>query len=160
MNIKEPATSYERSAWYVPALDVNSPEYGTFDYDDDGGDRKLCLAGSTTAPNAWSSIALDALSFTFPADEVHLPCFDLDKTLMAHEERMVAARFPDYRLVPSSTPGHFHVYSDTPLDGETYFGHLQDLADFDIVEQGYVNACRVRESTFVRMAHITKKVTL
>ena len=155
---------YARSVWYVSALDTSRAEYGLA-YDDDIAVRRLSSLLDPAA-NAWSSMAVytetgvfpDTETGVFPDDEIHLPCFDVDKPLMAHEKLKLDRMFPGYVTYPSSTPGHCHVYSDTPLDGKTYFGYLQDLADFDIVEQGYVNASRARGSTFLRLPHIRKKV--
>ncbi|USC16993.1 hypothetical protein [Rhodococcus sp. 11-3] len=53
-------------------------------------------------------------------------------------------------LVPSTTPGHYHLYIDHELSWEQYELLLLRLADVGIVERGYVNASIDRKSTHVR----------
>lgn len=59
-------------------------------------------------------------------------------------------------LVPSSTPGHFHLYLDKPLPWEQYKRVLQVLGDVGILEPGYVNVSVERRHTAVRVPWIRK----
>lgn len=73
--------------------------------------------------------------------DLHAPAIDLD----------VPAR-----LIPSSTPGHFHLYIDVPMSWEQYDTVLSALAFAGVVEDGYVNASRSREQSFLRRPGVTK----
>lgn len=50
-------------------------------------------------------------------------------------------------VIPSSTPGHFHLYIDKRMTWPLYKGMLQALADAGVVEQGYVDASVQGRST-------------
>lgn len=65
----------------------------------------------------------------------HMPAIDID--------------FP-CRLVPSRTPGHFHLYIDKVLDGPTYFNLLDAMARAHIVQRGYAEASRQHGASFLR----------
>lgn len=54
-------------------------------------------------------------------------------------------------LVPSSTPGHSHLYIDVPMTWETYANLLKALSAAGIVEDGYVQACIRRKHTSLRL---------
>lgn len=74
-------------------------------------------------------------------DGLHRPVIDLD----------VGAR-----LIASTTPGHGHLYLDTPLTWEQYLRLLDVLVELGLVEAGYVRASRTREATFVRPEWVRK----
>jgi hypothetical protein len=59
-------------------------------------------------------------------------------------------------LVPSTTPGHFHLYLDVPMPWEKYRALLIALGDAGILEPGYVSASLTREQTFVRRPEVKK----
>lgn len=59
-------------------------------------------------------------------------------------------------LVPSSTPGHSHLYIDVPMTWETYANLLKALSAAGIVEDGYVQACIRRKHTSLRLPWIRK----
>ena len=81
--------------------------------------------------------------FSQGADGYHYPCIDIDIPV---------------RLVPSSTPGHSHLYVDEPITWGTYKRLLVALAEAGIVERGYLNASVAQGGTTVRMPHIKKGV--
>jgi hypothetical protein len=60
------------------------------------------------------------------------------------------------RVVPSSTPGHYHLYIDVPVKHEKYFDALEALVDANILERGYVEASRARGGTHVRLPWVKK----
>jgi hypothetical protein len=62
------------------------------------------------------------------------------------------------KLVPSSTPGHFHLYLDCPMDWETYETLLVDLAGAGVIQPGYAAASISRKATSVRLPWIRKAV--
>ncbi len=60
------------------------------------------------------------------------------------------------RYVPSTTPGHGHLYIETTMTTGQYFGLLRMLASLGVVETGYVGANEMRGQTFVRLPWVTK----
>ncbi len=60
------------------------------------------------------------------------------------------------KLIPSSTPGHFHLYIDHEMDTTAYFTLLKALAKAGIVEAGYYNASEKQGHTAVRLPWIKK----
>lgn len=69
-------------------------------------------------------------------DGMQLPIFDLDF---------------DCRLVPSRTPGHFHLYINKPLDEFKYLNILRSLAQAGIVQEAWVNRLDTHDRTFLRL---------
>lgn len=60
------------------------------------------------------------------------------------------------RVVPSSTPGHYHLYIDVPVKEEDYFLALRALALAGVIETGYYEASRARGGTHLRLPWIQK----
>lgn len=61
------------------------------------------------------------------------------------------------RLVPSSTPGHSHLYIDVPMTWDRYVAVLDALADAGVVQHGYVKASEIRKFTTLRLPWIRKE---
>jgi len=59
-------------------------------------------------------------------------------------------------LLPSSTPGHFHLFIDHEMPWETYVELLEALVKAGLVEPGYMNASRDRGYTAVRLPWVRK----
>lgn len=72
---------------------------------------------------------------------VHRPIFDVDFPVAA---------------IPSSTPGHFHLYLDKELTWHQYSRLLAVLSDVGIIESGYRQASEARGFTSVRMPSVKK----
>ncbi len=72
---------------------------------------------------------------------VHRPVIDLDLPA---------------QLVPSSTPGHHHLYIDKPMAWDVYMRLLVALADAGLVERGYVGATERRGYSAVRLPWVRK----
>lgn len=53
-------------------------------------------------------------------------------------------------LIPSTTPGHYHLVIDFPIEEEDYFNVIDALAKAGIVEEGFAAAARRRKATWVR----------
>lgn len=66
---------------------------------------------------------------------MHAPVIDID--------------FP-CRLVPSATPGHFHLYIDKPVEWERYKTMLEAMASAGIVQWQWVDTTRERGYSSVR----------
>jgi len=81
--------------------------------------------------------------FSQGKDGYHYPCIDIDIPI---------------RVVPSSTPGHSHLYVDEPITWDTYKNLLEALTEAGIVEVGYFNASVKEGGTTVRMPHVKKVV--
>lgn len=60
-------------------------------------------------------------------------------------------------LVPSSTPGHSHLYVDKAISGDALFAILDALADAGIVERGYAEASRARGYSALRLPWVRKE---
>lgn len=73
--------------------------------------------------------------------DFHRPVLDID--------------FPA-KLVPSSTPGRFHLYLDKPMTWAVYAKLLSALADAGVIERGYADACEARGASFVRLPWVKK----
>ena len=76
--------------------------------------------------------------------ELHMPVIDIDF---------------EAALIPSATPGHFHLYLDTPLPWANYEKLLRVLGEIGIIEPGYMDASIARKQTFVRPPEKPKPVT-
>lgn len=63
------------------------------------------------------------------------------------------------QLIPSSTPGHFHLLIDKELTWGQYTGLLNELARVGIIEDGYVSASIARGHTAVRLPWVQKEAT-
>lgn len=72
---------------------------------------------------------------------LHYPVLDID--------------FPIY-VIPSSTPGNFHLYIEKGLPWSTYSKLLVALTDAGILQEGYLNACLGRKATYVRLPWVSK----
>lgn len=74
---------------------------------------------------------------------IHRPVLDLD--------------FPA-RLIPSTTPGHFHLYLDgLELGWDKYKTLLLALADAGVISQAYARESIKKGFTAARLPHITKQ---
>lgn len=90
---------------------------------------------------------VDVVPFNGGADknyELHLPVLDLDY---------------DVQLVPSSTPGHFHLYLNRPVSWGQYVKVLRALAEAGLVEHGWAEASIRQGASFVRKPGEPKEET-
>lgn len=62
-------------------------------------------------------------------------------------------------LVPSSTPGHSHLYVDVCVPQPTYFRLLDVLAEAGVIQHGYANSSKHRGGTALRLPWIKKETT-
>lgn len=87
----------------------------------------------TPAPLSESNVVCSDMAA--PHDSSHRPILDLDMDAM---------------LIPSSTPGHHHLYIDKPMSWEDYCKLLDVMAEVGILEPGYVSVAKKRKRTQVR----------
>ncbi|AYR00953.1 hypothetical protein PP636_gp18 [Arthrobacter phage Hestia] len=104
----------------------------------DDGDYDTAHELPETADDAEVLSSLDLDTY------LHRPVLDID---------MPAA------LIPSSTPGHHHLYIDRPMTLRQYERLLNVLAEVGIVERGYVSASLDRGYTSVRLPWVKKPET-
>lgn len=122
------------------------------------GDQELVPAGSDVAeaqvmtswtgdreaPPAVPANSMDLGALTHQPETFHRPVLDLD--------------FPA-AIVPSSTPGHGHLYLDKVLTWSQYVKLMEVMAEVGILEPGYVSASIAREFTSVRLPWVKKPAT-
>lgn len=73
---------------------------------------------------------------------LHYPAIDIDY---------------EARLLPSSTPGHFHLYLDHVCTWRQYKKVLKAMAKAGLIEMGYYKMNRPRKQTFLRKPGVTKQ---
>lgn len=61
-----------------------------------------------------------------------------------------------HTLVPSSTPGHAHLYLDIPMTWRTYRGLLWGLSTVDVIEHGFYQEALQREETVLPLPWVKK----
>jgi len=74
-------------------------------------------------------------------DDFHTPMLDLD--------------IP-HRLIPSSTPGHSHLYIDVLISKRKYGLLLQALWDAGIIQRGILDQFDTHGATFLRLPDVKK----
>lgn len=90
-------------------------------------------------PNVVTSFLSDGDS---PGDQpLHAPVLDIDFQCF---------------VVPSSRPGHYHLYLDHALTWEKYAALLTALGEAEILSPGFVHFALEREETVVRMPWVPK----
>lgn len=60
------------------------------------------------------------------------------------------------QLIPSSTPGHFHLYIDKEMSWEKYQALLIALSDAGVIEPGYEFASTTKGFTAARLPWVRK----
>lgn len=83
------------------------------------------------APNLISS----KVDVQWPRVDMHAPVIDLDIPC---------------RLLPSSTPEHYHLYIDRLMPWETYEALLKALYDAGLIQAGYLRASLKYKQSYVR----------
>jgi len=121
---------------------IDTDDYGRIYYFaeklDQGRDSKEIDGGSEPVQcsikdaNLLSSLCVDGL---------HRPVIDLDIPC---------------RYVPSTTPGHGHLYIDQPMSQEQFQGILDAMAVAGVVQEGYRKYSKQRGMALVRPPWIRK----
>lgn len=62
-------------------------------------------------------------------------------------------------LVPSSTPGHSHLYVDVKIPTRKYYALLDALADAGVIQPGYAASSKHRGGTALRLPWVKKPDT-
>ena len=110
-------------------FDVNNEQAGEYN-GDNVGEVVTDITEATVVSSDWG------------VGKYHLPVIDIDTD--------------EVRLVPSSTPGHCHLYINVPFRWEQYLALLDILVDVGLVQPGYVAAAKRRGHTDVRLPWVKK----
>ncbi|MFW6598142.1 hypothetical protein ACOCHS_06390 [Propionibacteriaceae bacterium Y2011] len=121
-------------------MDLTPRVWRKADLDDSSSDPTLTPEGP--ARRGANIVCSDLIAPHKPS--MHYPVIDLDIPVT---------------LIPSSTPGHSHLYIDTAVPWDKFVDVLQALAHAGIVEQGYADASVRRGYSAVRLPWIKKKTT-
>jgi hypothetical protein len=71
----------------------------------------------------------------------HMPVIDIDMTSM---------------LLPSSTPGHYHLYINQEMTWKQFLKMLKAMTDAGVVQEGFYQHTKRRGRAFVRYPGVTK----
>lgn len=129
----------------LPAMIATEDDYDAFDFEErstpvDPADANVVSSRMVIQP----AFPADPFADDVAAEDLeqwHAPVLDID----------FAAE-----LIPSATPGHFHLYLDKPMPWSKYQALLMALADAGIIEPGYAAASVARTASFVRMPGVPK----
>lgn len=106
-----------------------------FQADYDGDDHRRQVRGVEQANVVTSMMVEPGLPIR------HRPVLDIDVPLVA---------------IPSSTPGHWHLYIDRQMTWQAYRRLLLALGEAGILEAGYVSASIEREHSALRLPWVRK----
>ncbi|RZU30630.1 hypothetical protein [Blastococcus saxobsidens] len=102
-------------------------------------------------------------SQTYPVDRVFkLPVVPADEANVASSLLTNGRHAPaidvdlPVHAVPSSTPGHSHLYIDAELTWDDYLRLLTVMAEVGLVEEGFLDSARKRGTTLLRLPGVTK----
>lgn len=102
--------------------------------DDDQPHKRFEITGESDIANLVSSESL-----YLPG--MHMPAIDID--------------YPA-EMIPSRTPGHFHLYLDKICTWPEYRRVLWAMSRAGLIEPGYYRASVERKATFLRKPGVTK----
>jgi hypothetical protein len=97
-------------------------------------------------------------------DTAHVPSEDIAEAhiILSAEQGKTGMHRPvldiDFpaALIPSSTPGHFHLYLDKLIPEPDYMRLLDALAEAGIIEPGYASVSEARGYTSARLPWVKK----
>lgn len=117
-------------------------EIGDFEYTRDTPAERVNVVPQQDA-NVISSRVADTYDESTPgaSGELHAPVIDID--------------FP-IAVIPSSTPGHFHLYIEKQMTWPQYERILDALRGANVIEEGYYHASCNRKATYVRKPDVVK----
>lgn len=112
---------------YYKAVQLNKGSQSPECCAEDG--REVCTAGEANLISSES-----VTGFHCPVIDIDLPC----------------------ELIPSTTPGHFHLYIDHPVAKEDYLALIAAMAKCGLVNEFYNEMAQQRGATFVRPRWVKK----
>lgn len=138
--------SFSRAPWvHVQTAKADfAPKPEGHDYDADGDPVPESYDADDSRAPSGIRLPDDNLAASISQEHLfeHYPVLDLD--------------FPT-ALIPSTTPGHFHLYLGRRLTWDNYVKLLTVLGEVGILEEGYVAASLRRGYTAVRLPWISKE---
>lgn len=108
-------------------------------------DRGIALYDTKNLPVVKTNASIESANLVtsaMPDGRYHLPAIDIDVPIA---------------VVPSSTPGHSHLYINRVVTWKKYVALLEALADAGIVEDGYVEAAKAHGFTSLRLPWVQKE---
>lgn len=117
---------------------------------DDEGNPKQYVMPDIVAPIDEANLITSAV-----AGSEYTPPFTNEEVRYRTHKLIIDLDVPA-KLIPSSTPGHFHLYIDQEVGEWDYINLLNALAGAGIIETGYRNASVQRGYTAVRLPWIKK----
>jgi hypothetical protein len=117
---------------------LDNRTYSTIENDD------YLAVGGEPDPSltAWYHNVVTSLMVGGRGEGEHMPVIDCD--------------YPVY-VVPSSTPGHYHLYLNKPISWKHYRRVLRAMSHAGLIEPGYYRASLKRRLTRVRLPWIRKE---
>lgn len=110
--------------------------------EEDDSDFTVTDMAGRQAPNVVSSEISRGPAYTNAEDDsVHLVLIDLDF---------------ESALIPSTTPGRYHLYVDKKMSKEKYSDFVKMLKEFGVVAQGNLNQIEKTGRTYLRMPWVRK----
>lgn len=88
------------------------------------------------------------------ADDANIICSDVPNNAGKHKV-LIDIDLP-IKVIPSSTPGHNHLYIDHEVTWDEYLRLVFVLADMGIVEEGYASATQERGYASLRLPWVHK----
>jgi hypothetical protein len=129
-----------RMTWHHK-VNWNAPDYAE---DGDHDSREVVdqlEAAEALSSQTGTSPMLDLATLTTTDEPKHMLAIDVD--------------VPAW-LLPSSTPGHSHLYVDLAISEGPLWAFLDAAAAIGLVEEGYVSACKSRGMTSLRAPWVRK----
>lgn len=88
-------------------------------------------------------------------DKANIVCSDIKYTDKQVHKPVLDINMP-VKLIPSTTPGHFHLFIDCPMSWEKYQLLLEVMAAVGIIEHGYMKTSVQCKGSDVRLPWIKK----
>lgn len=131
-------------ALYERLIPFHVKDWGNNDSDDKGSNRPSDREAVADVDEANVITSLHQPSLGQDREPRHAVVLDIDHPAW---------------LIPSTTPGHYHLYIDVPggLSESAYFFLLKVLAANKIIEKGYAAASTERGFTSVRLPWVQKE---
>jgi hypothetical protein len=164
-----PFTTEPYGSRWAPYASNNKPEPGLWLSSLTGQHYAKFVAGLRTAIVDFSTdsedietgnvsriIAEKPLAESNSVGSLYLPMGDKDGGLNSGYHKPVLDIDVPAMLVPSSTPGHHHLYIDKLIPWYEYARLLQTLGRVGIIQKGYMHASVERDGSWVRAPWIRK----
>jgi hypothetical protein len=113
--------------------------------------RSPLTGGDYTSPTLVPEVAVGSSEANIVTSEL-----TSNSSTFADEHKLLIDLDVPACLIPSTTPGHSHLYIDVTTSSTRLFKVLDALADAGAVERGYAEASRARGYSALRLPWIKK----